>query len=182
MRFLRRGDDPNTFATTMIGVKLGDRVLQVGCGDGALLAALAGKAGLTGRACGVDDSEDVLARAQGAADRAGVLVELQRSSHSSLPFDPGSFDVAVLRDALAHLAPGARAAVATDAVRVLRPGGRCIVVDTAPRGGLAGLLAGRKPADPSYKPEELVRSAGCKAVRTLAEREGLRLVEGVVGR
>lgn len=193
MRFFRRGDDPYTFATTMIGVKLGDRLLQVGCDDGVLLAALAGKVGLTGRACGVDESDAAIERAQAAAERAGVLVELQRAPHASLPFDPGSFDVAILRDALAHLAPEAQAAVAAEAIRILRPGGRCIVVDTAPlKGWLADVLNqvlthGRRDQRGRamltiYDPDGLLRGAGCKAVRTLAEREGLRFVEGVLGR
>lgn len=182
MRFFRRGEHPYAFATTMIGVKMGDRLLQVGCGDGALLAALAAKVGLTGRACGIDESQDAIVRAQAAADREGVLVELQRAPHQSLPFEPSSFDVAILRDALRHLAPEARVASAAEALRVLRPGGRCIIVDTAPRGGLAALLGGGAKPDPFYQPEELLRRAGCKAVRTLAEREGLIFFEGVRSR
>jgi ubiquinone/menaquinone biosynthesis C-methylase UbiE len=182
MRFLRRGDDPYTFATTMIGVKLGDRLLQLGCADGALLAALAGKVGLTGRACGVDRDDDALAKAQAAAARAGVLVELQRAPYTDVPFDAGSFDVVILRGILLSLATDARGAAAAEALRVLRPGGRAIVVDTARRGGLGALFASRPAADPSYDAEDLLRKAGCRAVRTLAEREGLRFVEGVVGR
>jgi ubiquinone/menaquinone biosynthesis C-methylase UbiE len=182
MRFLRRGGDPYAFAATMIGVKMGDRLLQAGCGDGGLLAALAAKVGLTGRACGVDDSPEALARAQAAADRAGVLVELQRASYGSLPFDPHSFDVAIVHDVLRKQAAEARAPTAAGIVGLLRPGGRCIVVDTAPRGGLGALLGGGAKPDPLYVPEDLLRAAGCKAVRRLAEREGLVFVEGVKGR
>jgi cyclopropane fatty-acyl-phospholipid synthase-like methyltransferase len=40
----------------MVGVKLGDRLLQIGCGDGGLFAALAAKTGLTGRAAAIDPS------------------------------------------------------------------------------------------------------------------------------
>ena len=43
-------------SVSMAGVKLGDRVLVVGCSDPRLIATLAVKTGLTGRACAVDES------------------------------------------------------------------------------------------------------------------------------
>ena len=178
MRFFRRSDDPRAFAVAMIGLKMGDRLLQIGAGDGRLLAALGTKVGLTGRACGVDATDDGVARARVAAEREGVLLELQRSPNAPLPFEDAAFDVAILHDVLRDSTPEARVAAVAEAARVLRRGGRCIVLDPAPRGGLGALFGG--PAlDPSYKPEDLLRSGGFKAVRTLAEREGLRFVEGV---
>ncbi|MGH9314074.1 MAG: hypothetical protein ACRD1S_12870, partial [Vicinamibacterales bacterium] len=63
------------------------------------------------------------------------------------------------------------------ASRVLRAGGRAVVVEPAPRGGLAALV--RPQSDPQYSAEEWLRSAGFKAVRVLAERDGQRFIEGV---
>ena len=38
---------------TRHGIKLGDRYLQIGCTDASLLAAIASKVGLSGRACAI---------------------------------------------------------------------------------------------------------------------------------
>jgi ubiquinone/menaquinone biosynthesis C-methylase UbiE len=177
MKFFRPGPGPHDLAVSMIGVKLGDRLLQIGCGDGGLLAALAAKTGLTGRAAAVDPSADAVARATRAAEHAGVLVEISAARLASLPFDASSFDVVVLLDALRPLTPEERTAVLAEASRVLRPGGRAIVVEPLPRGGLARLVGPRN--DPQYSTEQWLRSAGMRAVRVVAERDGQRFVEGV---
>lgn len=181
MRFLRRSGDPRAFALAMIGVKMGERVLQLGAGDGALLAALASKVGLTGTFVIVDDTEAGLSAARQAAEREGVLVEPRLAALTAPPVDvPGSFDLIVLNGVLRDATPETRVAIVAQAARAVRAGGRCIVVDRARRGGLGGLLGGPAP-DPTYQPMELLRHGGFKAVRTLAEREGLRFVEGVRG-
>jgi ubiquinone/menaquinone biosynthesis C-methylase UbiE len=175
--FFRRGAGPHDLAVSMIGVKLGDRLLQIGCGDGGLLSALAAKTGLTGRAAAIDPSPDVVTRARRAAERAGVLVEIFSAPPPMLPFDAAAFDVVVLLDVLRPIPPEARVALLREGSRVLRAGGRAIIVEPAPRGGLAALVSPRREA--TYSPEEWLRSEGFRAVRTLAEREGLLFVEGV---
>lgn len=179
MKLFRSGLGPHHLAVSMIGVKLGDRLLQIGCGDGGLLAALASKTGLTGRAAAIDPSDAAVARATRAAEREGVLVEISSAPLTRLPFDDASFDIVVLLDALRPLTPEARTAALADATRVLRRGGRAIVVEPAPRGGLAALVGPR--SDPQYSVEEWLRSAGLRAVRVLAERDGQRFAEGVRG-
>ena len=49
----RRADDPHLLAVSMTGVKTGDRLLQLGCGHGDRLGAIAAKVGLSGRAVAV---------------------------------------------------------------------------------------------------------------------------------
>ena len=49
-------------AVSMAGIKLGDRLLVLGCGDPMLVAQLAVKTGLTGRAFAVDARADLTAR------------------------------------------------------------------------------------------------------------------------
>jgi ubiquinone/menaquinone biosynthesis C-methylase UbiE len=164
----------------MVGVKMADRLLQLGAGDGSLVAALATKVGLTGRACVVDQSEDGLVRARGAAEREGVLIEFERSSYTSLPYEPNSFDVVVLNGVLREAAAEQRVAIVETIGRILRSGGRCLVVDSVKRGGLVGLVSGSPALDPSYQPEELLRAGGFKAVRMLGEGNGQRFVEGVI--
>jgi ubiquinone/menaquinone biosynthesis C-methylase UbiE len=177
MKFFRRSGGRYDLAVSMVGVKLGDRLLQIGCGDGGLAAALAAKTGLTGRAVAVDPSPDAVAAAQRAAEEAGVLVEVATAPLAQLPFDESSFDAVVLLDILRPLAPESRPPVLNEATRVVRPGGRVILVEPAPRGGLGALVGPR--SDPMYSAEEWLRSAELKAVRVLAERDGWRFAEGV---
>jgi ubiquinone/menaquinone biosynthesis C-methylase UbiE len=169
-------------AVTMPGIKLGDRLLVVGGGDAALTAALAGKAGLTGRACVVDASAETTARVAAAVERHGILIESFTAPWTMLPFDPGAFDAVIIRNVLKELDETARLRAVGEVLRVLRPGGRAVVIEDTGRGGLASLWRG-DPADPRYVRSggatHVLEAAGFRGVRTLAEREGQLFVEGV---
>jgi ubiquinone/menaquinone biosynthesis C-methylase UbiE len=180
MRWLRKAPtEPLTVA--MAGIKLANRVLVVGCSDRALIAALAIKAGLTGRACAVDTDAARVAATARAVERDGALVETFAAPLTTLPFEGSAFDVVVLRDVLAGAAAGDRPAMVAEALRVVRPGGRCLAIETAARTSLGGLLA--RPVNPEFFASggapPLLLTAGFAAVRTLAERDGLTFVEGV---
>ncbi len=178
---LRKTEPGEPLAVAMSGVKLGDRLLVLGCGDPPLIARLAGKAGLTGRACALDESQEKTARAAAAVERDGVLIEPFTAPWSALPFDPSSFDVVVMRDVLPALEPEPRVRCVQEALRVLRDGGRCVAIDRGSRGGLGALLGGhgnQQYASAGGAPRAL-DAEGFVAVRTIAEREGLVFVEGV---
>jgi ubiquinone/menaquinone biosynthesis C-methylase UbiE len=166
-------------SVSMAGAKLGDRVLVVGCSDPRLIAALAAKAGLTGRTCAVDDSADVVNEAARVALREGALVETSRATLAALEFDGGSFDLVVLRDVLGRRPGLSPAAVIAEASRVLRPGGRCLVIDTTARGRVSGFFGGQASPAPGPDATEPLAEQGFVATRVLAEREGLRFVEAV---
>lgn len=171
-------------AVSMSGIKLGDRLLIVGCDDTALIAALAGKAGLTGRACMVCASAEQRAHAARAVEADGALVESFDAQPTRLPFEDASFDVAVIRNLLPSLDAGSRSVTVAEVRRVVRPGGRCIVIDDVPRGGIARLIGGRDDAGYGRYVQAgggagLLQGAGFRGVRTLAEREALVFVEGV---
>jgi ubiquinone/menaquinone biosynthesis C-methylase UbiE len=167
---------------SMAGIKLGDRVIVVGCGDARLVAAVALKAGLTGTACAIDESETRSQHAAAVALREGALVDTITAPWTSMPVDSESFDVAVVRDILAQLPPDRRPGCLAEVRRALRPGGRCLVIEPSARSGL-GALIGRHRVDPSYTAAggalQALMAQGFHAVRTLAEREGLLFVEGV---
>src|SRR5213594_2669948 len=91
--FLKR-DDPHLLIIGMTGVKMGDRLVQVGCAHGGRLAAVAAKVGLTGRAVAVVPDEAAAARAA----NGGVLVDVETAPPSRLPIDDGAFDLAVADD------------------------------------------------------------------------------------
>src|SRR5262245_34120863 len=132
-------------SVSMVGAKLGDRLLVIGCGDPKLIAALAIKAGLTGRACAVDASAERAEAAGRVALTEGALVEVSQADLHALPFDPAAFDLVVLRDVLDAHAQGQQLAVIQEAHRVLRSGGRCMVINTSgARGsGLSALFKAR---------------------------------------
>ena len=169
-------------AVTMAGVKLGDRLLVMGTADTALIAALAGKAGLTGRACALDASESATTSAARLIEREGALVETYTAPWAMLPFDHGAFDVVVLRNVLNTIDGDARLRSAVDVHRVLRGGGRAVVIEDQSRGKLGGLVRSGLP-DPQYVRAggsvHVLEAAGFRAVRTLAEREGHIFAEGV---
>jgi arsenite methyltransferase len=122
----------------VVGLRGDERVLDMGCGRGAVLLAAAQRLGAGGRAVGVDLWRSVdqsgnaeattlaNARAEGVADR----VELHTADMSALPFPDGGFDV-VLSSLAIHNIPSAegRAAAITEAVRMLGPGGRLAIAD-----------------------------------------------------
>ena len=71
-------------------------------------------------------------------------------------------------------------ALSAQAVRILKPGGRVLVMTPLPAEGLAALLGGHK--GPAFDPEPALKAGGCKFVRVLGEKEGLRFVEGMKAR
>ena len=165
-------------AVSIAGIKLGDRVLMIGCGDPKLIAQLALKTGLTGRPCAVDEDAARAERAAEIATREGALIETITASFTTLPLENEAFDVAIVRDALGALDVSRRIAAVAEILRVLRAGGRCLVIDSAPRGALGGLLS-RQHTEPDYDAAATLAMAGLRAVRTVARRAGLLFVEGV---
>ncbi len=94
---LLRGDRAkHDLIVSMVGTRLGDRVLVLGGGDGELVAALGRPTGLTGRVCAVEPDEARAERVRSSATAAGVLLEVETAAPGSLPYDAGSFDVVVV--------------------------------------------------------------------------------------
>ena len=183
-RFAKR-DAPYPLVVGMTGVKLGDRVLQIGCSNGGPLAAIAAKVGLSGRALAVVPDQASMARAQKAAASLGVLVEVEQASGPRLPVDDGTFDLIVVDDAagsFSTMRPDDRVAALREAARAVRPGGRAMIIGATPPQGLSALLS-RAPAAPSValsgEATSALEAAGFRGARTLAEREGLVFVEGI---
>jgi SAM-dependent methyltransferase len=94
----------------------GRRVLEVGCGTGRFLAALAGRA----KAWGIDPSPEMLEVARGRVHGAG----LKLGSAEELPFKDGWFERAAMW-LVVHLVDRPRAFA--ELHRVLAPGGRLVI-------------------------------------------------------
>ncbi|MBR7839224.1 methyltransferase domain-containing protein [Actinospica durhamensis] len=103
-----------------LAIEPGHHVLDVGCGPGTDLAALAAAAGPTGTAFGVDQDPDMVATARARmADRPNVQV--CRADAHRLPFASNTIDRARTDRVLMHVADPA--AVLAELHRVLRPAG-----------------------------------------------------------
>ncbi len=136
-RFSRRGKfEVWAHLLTGIGLRGDERVLDLGCGRGAVLL-IAAKLVPRGTAVGVDiwradqtgnSIQATLANAQaeGVADR----VELHTRDMTDLQFPDGSFDLVVSNLAIHNLPDNdARRSAIDEAVRVLRPGGHVVIAD-----------------------------------------------------
>lgn len=172
----------------MTGVSLGDRLLNIGCTDSSLLAAISSKVGLSGRACAIVPNEAAAARAQRGAQQGGLLLEIETGNLTSFPFEDGAFNLIVVDNQeglLSSMQPEQRVALLRQAFRTLAPRGRIVVIEAAARGGLGRLLKSRTqgPDDSLYRSAggalTALQAEGFRAARLLAEREGLSFFEGV---
>jgi len=167
---------------SMAGVKLGDRVLQIGPGTPKLIAQLASTVGLSGEAATLVTDEAAANPVTRAAAASGVLVDVKIGPFRSPPFAQGWFDVVVIPELIGSMRPHERVGALQGARHVLRVGGRCLIIEAAPRGGLGALFSARS-LDPHYRlqggAEAALLAEGFKPVRTLAERAGLLFTEGL---
>jgi ubiquinone/menaquinone biosynthesis C-methylase UbiE len=106
-----------------------DRVLDLGCGIGNILIALAERIAFSHPPVGVDVSPDLVRIGEHEIARAAMQdrIQLQVAPATRLPFDDGSFDVVLTSHVLKHLDDEALLTSFREVARVLRPGGRFLL-------------------------------------------------------
>jgi ubiquinone/menaquinone biosynthesis C-methylase UbiE len=102
--------------------RAGERVLDVATGTGIVARRVAPRVGPNGRVVALDINPGMLAVAHAAAEREGVAIEWRQGRAEELPFQEGSFDLALCQFALMFFAD--RPAALAEMYRVLAPGGR----------------------------------------------------------
>jgi len=109
-------------------LKEGDIVLDLGSGAGFDVFLAAKKVGQSGKAIGVDMTDEMLEKARGNAKRGGFTnVEFRKGDIENLPIDDNSIDM-VISNCVINLAPD-KAKVFKEIHRVLKTGGRLMVSD-----------------------------------------------------
>lgn len=110
-----------------LALTAGEQVLDIGSGPGLLAYDMAEAVGNSGRVCGIDVSQAMLAMAEKRCAEQ-PRTEFRMAPATQLPYPDDSFDAAVSTQVYEYVrdVPAALA----ELHRVLRPGGRAVILDT----------------------------------------------------
>jgi SAM-dependent methyltransferase len=111
----------------LLRVEPGHHLLDLGCGLGQDVQALAARVGKAGRVVGIDSSQTMITEASKRAAGLDLPVEFALGDAEHLEFAAGTFDGCRAERTLVHMKDPIQ--VLAEMARVVRPGGRVVVLD-----------------------------------------------------
>jgi len=112
----------------LLDVREGSRILDVGCGTGDDVLAMAQRVGNSGLVVGVDNSETMISEARQRSVGSGLPVEFHLSDVYKLPLPDATFDGCRAERLFLHLKDPAEALA--EMIRVCRPRGHIVILDS----------------------------------------------------
>lgn len=167
----------NKAALDLLAPKLGDSVIELGCGPGMGVRAALKRVGKTGYVAGVDHSATASHCASHAAHRAvrsGQAV-IMRAEAADLPFRDSMFDRAFAVNSFQFWTDPARAL--REIARVLAPNGRLVITQRASRSDTPSNFAGAaRGMERIGQASALLKAQGWRIVDERATRDGSHLL------
>ena len=139
----------------------GKRVVDAGCGTGAVARAMAERGAIV---IGIDTDADKIGRAEAATPVRGETFLVAPAE--DMPFDDGSQDIVVFFNSLHHVAPDLQAAALAEARRVLAPDGELFISEPLAEGPRYELTR-------AIEDEAESRASAREAIREAAANAGL---------